>query len=32
MDEKINDISAGIFNMFLGFGQIFGAIYGTLMT
>ena len=29
MDEKVNDISAGIFNMFLGFGQILGALYGT---
>jgi hypothetical protein len=32
MDEKVNDISAGIFNMFLGFGQILGALFGTRMT
>jgi hypothetical protein len=32
MDEKVNDISAGIFNMFFGFGQIIGALFGTQMT
>jgi hypothetical protein len=32
MDEKVNDVSSGIFNMFLGIGQILGALYGTYVT
>lgn len=28
----INDLSSGIFNSFLGFGQIIGPLYGSLMT
>lgn len=28
---KINDLSSGIFNAFLGFGQIMGPLYGTWM-
>mmetsp|Transcript_16097 Transcript_16097/g.27194 ORF Transcript_16097/g.27194 Transcript_16097/m.27194 type:complete len:149 (+) Transcript_16097:1309-1755(+) len=29
---EINDISSGIFNMFLGIGQIAGPLFGSLMT
>ena len=32
MDEKVNDVSSGIFNMFLGIGQILGALFGTYIT
>jgi hypothetical protein len=28
---KINDISSGLFNMFIGIGQIIGPIYGSYM-
>ena len=29
---QVNDISAGLFNMFLGIGQIIGPLYGAIMT
>jgi hypothetical protein len=29
---QINDISSGLFNMFIGIGQIIGPIYGSFVT
>jgi hypothetical protein len=31
-ETEINDISSGMFNMFLGIGQIIGPLYGSLVT
>lgn len=31
-EGQINDISSGLFNMFLGIGQIIGPIFGAVMT
>ena len=31
-ETQINDISSGIFNMFLGIGQIIGPLYGSIVT
>lgn len=31
-EHLVNDLSSGIFNCFLGIGQISGPIYGSLMT
>lgn len=30
-EERINDLSAGVFNCFLGMGQICGPLYGSYM-
>lgn len=31
-EEKINDLSSGLFNMFLGIGQVIGPLYGAIVT
>lgn len=31
-EYKINDLSAGVFNCFLGIGQVTGPLYGSFMT
>ena len=31
-EMEINNVSSGIFNMFLGLGQIFGPLYGSIVT
>ena len=31
-DHQINDLSSGIFNMFLGIGQVIGPLYGSFVT
>jgi len=31
-ETEINDISSGIFNMFLGIGQVSGPVFGSLIT
>ena len=31
-ERRINDLSAGIFNSFLGFGQVIAPAYGTFVT
>lgn len=31
-EETINDLSSGLFNMFLGIGQVAGPLYGAMIT
>lgn len=31
-EETINDLSSGLFNMFLGIGQVIGPLFGALVT
>lgn len=31
-EEEINDLSSGLFNMFLGIGQVLGPLYGAIVT